>query len=162
MIKQSWRPCGEHSKSEHNLYERVYKNAGSKSMGKVLLHYDQPGTNTLSDFRKGIECAPISNFHPGRIIDDNSKKHGKKQREYIEEPSELNYFTDRYPPRWSQSMEITPRCQYRLVLDTFGWPVKNFKNLRELLTVFLGAIEGQPVDFFRFAWQVNSLLPDRL
>ena len=112
------------------MYEVV---GDSPFLAKVVAHEVVPDTDTLTTFRKGFTGESFQFLGPLR-----RKTKGKN-----EQPFENDVSGEGQPlPVWS----FIPRHQERIVLDTYGWPLKYFSSLSELLGALRCALLGMSKD----------------
>ena len=136
VIKQSWRPSGKGILSEYDLYHK-----GEAKKCKYLptpLAYESLTSTDTSLVRQKIQFEVDSNA--ARQAETAEKTMGT---DTVSETEDAMVETVPQGPDMSDLWEFIGRTQDRIVFKGFGWPVKQFKDLRELLTVYIHVLEGK-------------------
>ncbi|KAJ2926319.1 hypothetical protein H1R20_g10776, partial [Candolleomyces eurysporus] len=126
VIKQSWRPSGEGTMSEFELYEKA-KAGESKCLPTPLAHETLSESSTAVR-RNGLKLVPV--------------RFSKTKKGYGEVADETMVYHVPEPVPGGQQRESIERTLDRIVLEGYGWPIKFFKDLRELLTVYLDVLRA--------------------
>lgn len=132
MLKDAWNPRQEHS--EGSLYEHLGKLDG-------LAQCDRWGQVTIDgrlDDTDRLICQSFTDLHPlGKALKLGSEK--------IEDSVSVdgNRPKDSAGQICKLQQQPEPRDHHRVLLATLGWPLCEFFNLRELLTVLHDAVGGK-------------------
>ncbi|KAJ2935648.1 hypothetical protein H1R20_g1446, partial [Candolleomyces eurysporus] len=126
VIKQSWRPSGEGTVSEFELYEKA-KAGESKCLPTPLAHETLSESST-AERRKGLKLVPV--------------RFSKTKKGYGGVSDEAMVYHVHGPIPGGQQRESIERTLDRIVLEGYGWPIKFFKDIRELLTVYLDVLQA--------------------
>ncbi|GLB35546.1 hypothetical protein LshimejAT787_0211110 [Lyophyllum shimeji] len=141
VLKQSWRPVDV--PSEGVLYKAAIPeiSSGCSFVGEVCryedveIHRKKDETGTL--IREGLIAAFPST---AAAVAGNKRQRSEGQEPWLHidctDEDEIQSFTVR------DAKEPVSRVRTRVLLSTYGWPVKYFSTLRELLQVFRDAIKG--------------------
>ena len=140
MLKQCWRPCEK--TAEGFFYEAARSESDSQLIPKIYsfeeVEIGGSVDNTLASIRCGVKHTPLS-------LDPQAKSGLKRPRDEkteaflhmkTTEPDTKDFVAgnDAEPPR--------ARVFSRLVMETYGWPIKYFKDIPELLRVIRDVIQG--------------------
>ncbi|KAF9031218.1 hypothetical protein BDZ89DRAFT_1037587 [Hymenopellis radicata] len=138
VLKQSWRP--ETVKSEGELYNEA-KGSDCTHLGRITLCEDAVIDDMVDRTGSFIRAGLSASLPPG----DNQERGTKRARAESEEPflhvastndDEIKRITT---PR---KREYVSRVHTRVIMSTYGWPLKYFATLKELLSVFLNGVQG--------------------
>ncbi|KAF9031202.1 hypothetical protein BDZ89DRAFT_1111886 [Hymenopellis radicata] len=138
VLKQSWRP--ETVKSEGELYNEA-KGSDCSHLGRITLCEDAVIDDMVDRTGSFIRAGLSASLPPG----DNQERGTKRARAESEEPflhvastndDEIERITT---PR---KREYVSRVHTRVIMSTYGWPLKYFATLKELLSVFLNGVQG--------------------
>ncbi|KAF9561103.1 hypothetical protein CPC08DRAFT_817920 [Agrocybe pediades] len=139
VIKQSWVPA-KSSMDEVDFYKKGYP-----SNFNELIVVDEKRNNTDTDFRRGIQNLKdiYDTFHPtlGRQGVTDSIPEDKADERAVTMPDSTSTdlsFSDLWEAKCK--FEPIPRVQHRIVQSFYGYPVKNFKDIRELLESISDAV----------------------
>ena len=109
------------------------------------LAYESLSTTNTSLVRKDMQPtinSPVShaNEEEGKV----EKNQGKAKKQQGQDTDPEDGMVENIPlgPGLSKHREFIERTQDRIVFEGFGWPVKYFKDLKELLTVYIHVLEG--------------------
>ncbi|KAJ2918096.1 hypothetical protein MD484_g2316, partial [Candolleomyces efflorescens] len=135
VIKQSWRPSGKGILSEYDLYQK-----GEAKKCKYLptpLAYESLTSTDTSLVRQKIQFEVDSKA--ARQAETAEKTMGT---DTVSETEDAMVETVPQGPDMSDLWEFIGRTQDRIVFKGLGWPIKQFKDLRELLTVYIHVLEA--------------------
>ncbi|KAF8998468.1 hypothetical protein BDZ89DRAFT_1083195 [Hymenopellis radicata] len=138
VLKQSWRP--ETVKSEGEFYNEA-KGSDCSHLGRITLCEDAVIDDMVDRTGSFIRAGLSASLPPGV----NQERGTKRARAESEEPflhvastndDEIERITT---PR---EREYVSRVHTRVIMSTYGWPLKYFATLKELLSVFLNGVQG--------------------
>ncbi|KAH9945519.1 hypothetical protein B0H21DRAFT_809280 [Amylocystis lapponica] len=140
VLKQSWRPVS--SRHEAEFYGRLQRGDDriGANVGELYSFEDveiEGFKDTTSRIRHELPTTPFS-------IAVHTPTLGKRDRDETIEasahiqstPGAAMQSTDKSPA------QAVPRVLSRLVMETYGWPIKFFKDIPELLRVIRDALRG--------------------
>jgi len=108
----------------------------------MVLHADIKGNRTVEDLRNNVSSIAIETiFSNGRKVTciPDEDQHDS----YLYAPNEELRKIFRSDGLVNlNSFPITERCLTRIVFEDFGWPIKFFRNLDELVRTLDGALKG--------------------
>ncbi|GJJ05840.1 hypothetical protein Clacol_000027 [Clathrus columnatus] len=173
VVKTSWQPV---EKTHHNRFheERMYskvpklKNrvvaASVVKAGHGLDVSDNTPVSTFNFIRQNLHNE--ADFHAGAEMNGNVQKlsmyrnmqnadlneDDKKRIDEMKETMAFMVFDESGITKdhcyfAEEDSLITDRVQTRLILNVWGWPIKFFKDLKELLTVIRDAVEDHQTMF---------------
>ena len=142
MLKQCWRPLEKmaegsfyqiaKAKSDSPLIPKIYSFEEVKIGGFV--------DDTLASIRRGVTHTPLSLDPPNQSGRKRPRNEETEAFLHIKDTaSDIKDFiagNDVKPPK--------ARVFTRLVMETYGWPIKYFKDIPELLRVIRDVIQGMP------------------
>ncbi|GJJ10631.1 hypothetical protein Clacol_004858 [Clathrus columnatus] len=170
VIKTSWQPVSKTQNNQPHeayFYDLIPDFRGRILAASVVKASHGPEANsgpseevsTFGFIRQSLE--KHADFDTGARMNNNVKKFSKQKaragktehsadKKQIKEMKETmafmafdySAFSDDHKYFAEDLSCVTDRVQTRIVLTIWGWPIKFFKDLRELLTVIQGAIEG--------------------
>jgi len=121
---------------------RLAADTGSHHVPKMVLHADVKGNKTVEELRNGVSSTPIGTvFHnQGKVAPGpDEDQHDLYLHAANVELRDL-FLSDGLVE--FSSFQTTGRCLTRMVFEDFGWPIKFFRNLGELMRTLYGALEG--------------------
>lgn len=138
MLKQCWRPL------EATAEGALYGIAGNESSNIARIYSSEEvmvgGSidNTLVSIRRDLT-------HSSSALDPPPQPNGKRPRDEDTErflhmnttTSEIKHFVAGTAARPPNARVLT-----RLLMETYGWPIKYFSSISELLRVMRDAIQG--------------------
>lgn len=135
ILKQCWRP--REATTEGDLYET----AGNESQNIPQVYSSEEvivgGSvdDTVLAIRRGMTHASLS-------LDPPPRRNGKPRDE--DEDTKLHMITTDsfHTMRFFLVRPPQARVLTRLLMETYGWPIKHFSSLAELLHVMRDAIQG--------------------
>ncbi|KAF8963675.1 hypothetical protein BDZ97DRAFT_988602 [Flammula alnicola] len=135
VLKQTWRPLDSTSE---DYYHQFAKGPESNFVGAIR-HWEDVKINGEKDdtgklIRQSLDANPPPTAAGSkRNRDENQEPH---LHVYCTDENEIGSF-------WVEhAREPVFRIRTRILLSTYGWPLKYFSTLRELLRVLRGAIQG--------------------
>ena len=147
VLKQGWEriesgnscpdePFEATAHRQANLYEcRIYSS-------ESVFVGDEVDT-TLGHIRRGLchsEAKPLFQVQKHGFTESTVTSHVDQESNV----HERFMFKDEYPQiYYGSSRQPVPRVFTRMIMATWGWPIKYFKDQLELLTVIRDAVEGQ-------------------
>ncbi|KAF4617931.1 hypothetical protein D9613_005650 [Agrocybe pediades] len=138
VIKQSWVPA-ESLMDEVDFYQK-----GHPSNFNELIVFEEKRNNTDTVFRQGLRNLKdiYYTFHPtlGRQGTDSIAEDKADERAVV--MTDNNSTDPLFSDLWEapSKFEPIPRVQHRIVQSFYGYPVKNFKDIRELLEAIFDAV----------------------
>ena len=146
VLKQSWRPT--ESKPEQFLYGKVQDPDDRGNLGKIYSYEDVLVEGGPGLFRK--DCTHLNRHEvqeiPLAIVSETDQTTGKRPRDEEKESRLHVQTTAGVLEPMPESRRLTHhRVLSRLLLETYGCPIKFFKDITELLIVLRDAIRGSSV-----------------
>ncbi|KAH9939168.1 hypothetical protein B0H21DRAFT_825261 [Amylocystis lapponica] len=138
VLKQCWRPMSSHRESYFYEHARSTNASASLNVGKVYssedVHIGAEVDTTLA-MRRGLTLTPTS------ITDEPVT--GKRDRgDTIERFIHVQTTAGGSARFSAPASDPNPRVLSRMLMETYGWPIKFFKDIPELLRVIRDAITG--------------------
>ncbi|KAF8895784.1 hypothetical protein CPB85DRAFT_211175 [Mucidula mucida] len=138
VLKQSWRP--ESIKSEGELYSEA-NGSDCEFLGRIMLHedaiIDDMVDRTGAFIRAGLSDSPPPD---GKQESGTMRPRAESEERFLHVAStdddEIQRITT---PRMRA---FVSRVHTRVIMSTYGWPLKYFATLEELLVVFLNGVQG--------------------
>jgi len=108
----------------------------------MVLHADVKGNRTVEDLRNNVSSIAIETIFNRRKL-TRTVPDEDQHDSYLHAPNEelRNIFRSDGLVNMN-SFPITERCLTRIVFEDFGWPIKFFRNLGELVRTLDGALKG--------------------
>ncbi|THU77785.1 hypothetical protein K435DRAFT_890549, partial [Dendrothele bispora CBS 962.96] len=156
VIKQSWSPFPTIEapededermateerdltiRSEASVYNHAHSNQdGDMKVGRLIAHEEVANTRTLLDFRRGIRHVPRDSTY--QLVPAKRDLEGGLKDEMVHiSVVQLEWCQERYvPPK-----QFTERQLSRIVLKDYGYPLKRFRSLHELVQSIEDCLEG--------------------
>ncbi|KAH9937956.1 hypothetical protein B0H21DRAFT_894112 [Amylocystis lapponica] len=138
VLKQSWRPVS--SRHEAEFYGRLQRGDDriGANVGELYSFEDveiEGFKDTTSRIRHELPTTPFSIAVHTPIL-------GKRDRDETIEASSHVKSTSGAAIQSADESQADPRVLSRLVMETYGWPIKFFKDIPELLRVIRDALQG--------------------
>lgn len=133
VIKQYWRPYSPLNltiASESMMYTRA--GVGDRIIASEDLKIDGKLDSTLEFIRKGLQSHKV----------DLRPIPAEDKIRYFKLPPSLLSCMSTMPRKFSQVVPIISRVHCRSVQELWGFPIKFFKDLKELLSVMLDSVRG--------------------
>ncbi|THV01440.1 hypothetical protein K435DRAFT_853845 [Dendrothele bispora CBS 962.96] len=154
VIKQSWSPfptfgaskheddpipTEEHDltiRSEASVYHHAHSNPDEDmKIGRLIAHEEVANTRTFRDFRRGIQHIPRDRTHQPTSAKRDAEGELKDEIVHI---SAVQWFQERFVP----PEQFTERQLSRIVLKDYGYPLKRFRSLHELVQSIEDCLEA--------------------
>ncbi len=153
VLKQSWRP--ESIKSEGELYSEA-NGSDCEFLARITLYedaiIDDMVDRTGAFIRAGLSDSlpPVDKQRPGA-----KRPRLESEERFLHVASTDDDEIDRITtPRMRA---FVSRVHTRVIMSTYGWPLKYFATLKELLVVFLNGVQGMIVSCVRHIFDDNDL-----
>ncbi|KAH9946462.1 hypothetical protein B0H21DRAFT_416405 [Amylocystis lapponica] len=139
VLKQCWRPMSSHR--EYYFYEQTISDDASAALnvGKVY---------TSEDVHIGAEADTTLAMRRGLTVCETSIINAQVIGSFIRVKAMAGgsaFYSLSTPP----ATDPNPRVLSRTLMETYGWPIKFFKDIPELLRVMRDAVTGHRTLYYR-------------
>jgi hypothetical protein len=140
VLKQCWRPCDK--TAEGSFYQAARSKSDSKVIPKIYSFEEVKiggvVDDTLASIRRGVTHTSLSLDPPTH---SNRKRPRDEKTEALLHMKTTTSDTKDFVAGNGAELPIA-RIFSRLVMETYGWPIKYFLDIPELLMVIRDVIQG--------------------